>query len=163
MHIRFKTRIVMDDIQKNTKTSAGFTLVEVVVAMVVMSIMLLGTLAVFTYAVQYNRGNNMRSQALTVLQKRAELFRSAKFTSLGVTDLELAGGEYTTEDSISYPEQMKFTIKITVDDDPFTDGLQVLAKPTLKEIKLEVRPKNAQSAWESAVVSRAVIQRVRGN
>lgn len=152
--------------KKNCKNkSKGFTLVEVVVAMVVMSIMMLGTLTVFTYAVQYNRGNNLRSQSLTVLQKRAEVFRSAKFTSQGVTDPELYGGEYTAEDSVSYPQQMTFTIKITVDDDPFTDGVQVLDKKavTFKEVKLEVKPKNAQSGWESAVVSRAVIQRVRGN
>src|SRR4051812_39229819 len=78
----------------------GFSLVEVIIAMLVMTVMLLGTLTVFTYAVQYNRGNNLRSQSLTVLQQEAEVYRSTKFTPT-VTDAVLLGGTKTPKTATS--------------------------------------------------------------
>jgi type II secretory pathway pseudopilin PulG len=146
---------------------AGFSLVEVIIAMLVMIIMMMGMLTVFTYAVQYNRGNNLRSQALTVLQREAEIYRSSKFTP-SVTDSILLGGQrvYTPPPSA---DGTVFNVTVTVDNNPATIGTQTSETMpsgkacTLKEIKILVVPRDAQAAWQSAIVTDVTIQRVRGN
>ncbi len=57
----------------------GFTLVEVVVAASIMIILCVGLLTVFSYVTKINRGENLRMQALSVLQKEIEHYRSLKF------------------------------------------------------------------------------------
>lgn len=149
------------------KKEAGFSLVEVVIAMLVMTVMLLGMLTVFTYAVQYNRGNNLRSQALTVLQQEAEIYRSTKFTP-AVTDAVLLGGAKTPKAAAS-ADGTVFNVNVTVDNDPASIGIQTnetmpSGKPcTLKEIKILVTPRDTQAAWQTAIVTDLTIQRVRGN
>ena len=149
------------------KKQAGFSLIEVVIAIVVMTVMLLGTLSVFTYAVQYNRGNNLRSQALTVLQQEAEIYRSSKFTP-ALTDAALLGGTKANK-TVAAADGTVFTVSTTVDNDPATDGIQsteTLASGkacTLKEIKIQVTPQAAGSTWQTAIVTNVVIQRVRSN
>jgi Tfp pilus assembly protein PilV len=153
--------------QMRLKKEDGFSLVEMVIAILVMMVMMLGTLTVFTYAVQYNRGNNLRSQALTVLQQEAEIFRSSKFTPT-VTDSILMGGVKAAK-TVNSADGTSFTVNVTVDNDPYTDGVQTNetlssgSKCTLKEIKISVTPRNGESAWMTAVKTEVSIQRVRGN
>jgi Tfp pilus assembly protein PilV len=156
-----------DKREATSNEETGFSLVEVIIAMLVMTVMLLGTLTVFTYAVQYNRGNNLRSQSLTVLQQEAEVYRSTKFTPT-VTDAVLLGGTKTPKTATS-ADGTVFTVTTTVDNDPDTTGIQTsetmpTGRPcTLKEIKITVSPQNASAGWQTAVVSELTIQRVRGN
>lgn len=149
--------------KQKTNRQAGFSLIEVVVALLVMTVFLLGSLAVFTYAVQYNRGNNLRSQAITVLQKEAEVYRSDKFVP-SYTHPDLVAGTKTAKDAQS-ADNSWFTVSTTVDNDPATGGIQTTneSTTTLKEIKITVTPKYATANWEKAVVTTATIQRVRGN
>lgn len=150
-----------------SQNQAGFSLLEVVAAMVIMTILLLGTLTVFTYVVQYNRGNNLRSQALTVLQQEAEIYRSTKFTP-GVTDSTLLGGTKAAK-TVNSADGTAFTVNTTVDNDPWTSGIQTSetmssgANCTLKEIKITVTPQKGEAAWETAIAATLTIQRVRGN
>lgn len=149
------------------KNESGFSLVEVVIAIFVMTVMLLGTLSVFTYAVHYNRGNNLRSQALTVLQQQAEIYRSTKFTP-AVTDPDLTGGAKPTK-TPSSADSTVFNVDVTVDNDPTAGGMQTSETMpsgracTLKEIKIAVTPRDATAAWQTAVKAELTIQRVRGN
>lgn len=76
--IRNKNASVFFQIRE--KKEDGFTLVEVIIALVILMISVMGIFAVFTYATVYNTGNSMRSQALSTLQKEVEMIRSAKFT-----------------------------------------------------------------------------------
>jgi type II secretory pathway pseudopilin PulG len=153
--------------QSEKGAEAGFSLVELVIAILVMTVMLLGTLTVFTFAVQYNRGNNLRSQALSVLQQEAEIYRSSKFTP-AVTDATLLGGVKTTKIATA-ADGTAYLVNTTVDNDPATSGIQSSetmpsgSPCTLKEIKITVTPQNAQAAWQRAVVAEVVIQRVQGN
>lgn len=145
----------------------GFSLVEVVVAMLVMIVLLLGTLTVFTYAVQYNRGSNLRSQALTVMQQEAEIYRSSKFVR-SFTDTNLLGGTKATQTRTSVDNTV-FNLDVSIDNDPSTSGIQsgeTLASGkacTLKEIKITVTPQNGESNWIKAISANLTIQRVRGN
>jgi prepilin-type N-terminal cleavage/methylation domain-containing protein len=143
----------------------GFSLLEVVVAMLVMTVLLLGTLTVFTYTVQYNRGNYLRSQALSVLQKEAEVYRSGKFVK-GFTDTadpDLTGGTKANK-TVSSSDGTAFVVSITVDDNPSTPNtIDVNTATTIKEIKINVTPQKKEAAWVTAISVNTTIQRVRGN
>jgi prepilin-type N-terminal cleavage/methylation domain-containing protein len=149
------------------KNEKGFTLIEVTIALLVMTVMMMGVLTVFTYTVQYNRGNNLRSQALSVLQQEAELYRSAKFTP-SVTDPDLQGGVKPVK-TVSSADGTVFSVTATVDNDPGTTGTQTSETLstgkacTLKEISLKVLPKNQEAGWITAESTSLVIQRVRSN
>src|SRR6188768_339013 len=67
----------------------GFTLVEVIIAAGIMIILCIGTLSVFTHAVKVNTGNNLRSQAQSVLQQEVEYYRSLKFVPGAQTTADL--------------------------------------------------------------------------
>jgi len=65
--------------KNNDKREAGFTLPEVIIAGVILVIICAGTAQTFVVATQINRGNNLRMQALSVLQQEVEFYRSLKF------------------------------------------------------------------------------------
>jgi Tfp pilus assembly protein PilV len=140
---------------------AGFSLVEAVMSVVILLITLLGVFGVFTYAIAYNTGNNKRSQALSVLQKEVEQIRSAKFTPV-ITDTDLVGGVKAAKNSTA-ADGSSYKVEITVDDDPFTDGVQVDATKTIKEVTIVVSPAHQVSAWQTAIPTTVVMRRVRGN
>ncbi len=67
---------------KNPKNNdigqSGFSLIEVVLALVILLVALLGVFLSFTYAISYNAGNNSRSQALAILQQQVEKMRRSE-------------------------------------------------------------------------------------
>ena len=140
---------------------SGFSLVEAVIALVVFLILVLGIFAVLVYAVNYNMANNTRSKALAVLQQESENLRSAKFSSTTI-DTGLLGGVKTPKTVIT-DQGERFLVEVTVDDDPFSDGVQVDNGRTLKEIDLTVTPLNPTPGWQTAVPATLVIRRVRAN
>ena len=139
----------------------GFSLVEVISAMVVLLIALLGVFTVFTYCVNFNAGNNSRAQALSVLQQETELLRSAKFTPF-ITDDALTGGVKPPK-RVASADESRFSVQIVVDDDPFTDGIQTDFTRTLKEITLTVTLESPTPGWQTAVPATTVLRRVRAN
>ncbi len=154
---------------KSKKGESGFSLIEVIIALMVLLIAVLGIFATFTYATLYNGGNSQRSQALSVSQQEIELLRSAKFTPT-FTDPALTGGKKTpkpvTRTTID-GDGGSYVVNITVDDDPFTDGIQIdNAVPktkTLKEITIEVTPQAKTASWIVAIPTKVVFRRVRAN
>ena len=143
------------------KSKNGFTLVEVIIAMVIFLVVILGIFAAFTYAVAFNSGNSKRSQALSVLQREVEQMRSAKFTPTS-TDSTLTGG-VKAERTVTSSDNFVYRINVTVDDDPFTDGIQTNAAKTIKEVTIVVTPQAVNGAWETAFQSRSVLIRSRAN
>lgn len=143
------------------RSEAGFSLIETSVAMV---IILVGALAVseaFTYSILYNAGNASRTQALAILQQETELLRSKKF-SPSTTDPELTGG--TKPDKIvSAPNGGNFAVTDVIDDDPFTDGVQVDPNSTFKEITVSVRLVSPSPGWQTAIPATVIMRRARGN
>lgn len=156
----------------------GFTLIEAVIALVILLVVVSGIFAAFTYSITLNTGNSRRSQALSVLQKEVELLRSAKFVhqSFGGAD------SYTPVDcedtrrnltgtAAGVPrirhcpavDGMTYTIQTEIDDDPFTAGQQIDATKHLKEIRVTVTQPARPGSWETAYVTRAIFRRVRSN
>ncbi len=157
------------------KNDAGFTLVEVIIALVILMISVMGIFAVFAYATVYNTGNSMRSQALSTLQKEVEMIRSAKFTPT-ITDnytpgtpddgrRDLRGGTKTPR-TVTAVNGTTYTVETIVDNDPFTPLVQndaAVENPRLKEITLTVTPQSNTNGWVIAYPVRVVFRRVRSN
>lgn len=156
---------------KSCSNEAGFTLVEVIVAGGIMIILCVGILTVFSYVVRVNRGENYRMQALSVLQQEVEYYRSLKFVPNGSPN-EMNGGTYTnvrTRSSADAPVSRVFNISVTIDNDPYTAGIQVNAQVpdatcTFKEINITATPVVPETAGSWTTQPHTVtIQRVRYN
>ncbi len=161
--------------QIEEKKDGGFTLVEVIIALVILMISVMGVFAVFAYATVHNTGNSMRSQALSVLQREVEMIRSAKFTPTitgsytpGTPDdgrRDLRGGTKTPR-TVTAVNGTTYTVETIVDNDPFTPLVQndaAVPKPKLKEITLTVTPQSNTNGWVVAYPVRVVFRRVRSN
>lgn len=140
---------------------SGFSLLEAVMSTVVLLITLLGVSSVFTFSISRNTGNNRRSQALSVLQREVELVRSYKFTPT-VIDSGLIAGEKAPKYSTS-ADGSSYKVEISVDDDPYTTGIQIDNTQTLKEVTIAVTPAEQLDSWQTAVPTTLTIRRVRGN
>lgn len=146
------------------KTEKGFSIIETTAAMLILLIALLGIFSVFTYAVVYNNANSTRAKSLAILQREAEQIRSAKFTP-AIIDSILTGGK-KDDKTVSFnpgTDESKFKIQITVDDDPFTEGIQTNSAKTLKEITILVTPQASETGWQASVPAILIIRRVRSN
>jgi type II secretory pathway pseudopilin PulG len=138
----------------------GFTVVEVIVAVSIMIILCIGTLSAFSFVVKLNQGNNLRSQALTVLQAEAELYRSYKFVpDSSLTALELQAGT-RPQKNVTSRDNTPFVIDVTVINIPDTASE---AECTFKEIRIVATPVNPRPAWLADVQTQLTIQRVRSN
>ena len=160
-----KSQIELDPAAGQPRSGeAGFSLIEVAVAMVVVLIALLGVFFTLTYAITYNAGNNSRAQALAVLQEEVERLRALKFTPYS-TDADLQGGVRPVRIVVS-PNGGTFGVRVTVDNDPLTDGIQTEAdvpNPTIKEVEVRVRLEHPSPGWQAAVPATIVMRRVRSN
>jgi prepilin-type N-terminal cleavage/methylation domain-containing protein len=142
----------------------GFTLIEVLIAASIMIILCVGTLSVFSYAIKLNTGNNMRSQALTVLQAEAEFYRSLKFKpSATITDTRLIAGDYTLDPRAS-ADGTVFNVTVSISNISHLDP----ANPsetncTLKQIVIRTVMANPQPGWLANLRTELTILRVRAN
>jgi type II secretory pathway pseudopilin PulG len=146
----------------------GFTLPEVIIAGVIMIILGVGLLSAYTFVIKLNHISNVRAQALTVLQREVEQFRSFRFVP-GTTDARLNAGDYPNykigELSV---DGFSFNISVKVDNDPFDDPADPLTDiPDIdckfKQIKIVAVLQNAPADWSSNLSTEVEIQRVRSN
>ena len=142
---------------------SGFSLIEVVIALLVLMVTVMGVFAAFTYSTVYNSGNNKRSQALSVMQREVELLRSYKFNPApSVVHPDLAGGVKATK-TVTAADNASYSVDVRVDDDPFTPDVQTDATRHLKEITVTVTPMRGTDTWVTASPVTVVFRRVRSN
>jgi type II secretory pathway pseudopilin PulG len=140
---------------------SGFTLVEVLIAASIMIILCVGTLSVFSYAVKINAGNNLRSQALTVLQAETEYYRSLKFVrNTSSSNPLLNAGTYTRPQRTS-ADGTVFNITVTITNESPTGSAD--ADCTLKQITVDSVMANPQPGWLANLRTKLTILRVRLN
>lgn len=156
-----------NSIKPNLNREAGFTVVEVIVAGMLMTILCVGTLSVYSYVTRINSGENLRAQALSVLQKEVEYYRSLKFVPIGSSP-ELAAKTRTKITSPTAPrksaDNTEFDIFITINNISFNPAASTLESDcTFKEIKIEAEPRVARQGWLSNLRTNVTIQRVRSN
>lgn len=151
--------------QERIESENGFSLVEVMIALVILLISILGVFAAFTYATTYNTGNSRRSQSLSVFQQEIELLRSAKFTPTIYNDPLLTGGTKTPKVVTSQGDNNKYLVETIVDNDPVAPGIQTSGDntTTLKEITITVTPQGANGSWVLGYKTKVVLRRVRAN
>lgn len=154
-------------ISEKEKSQQGFTLVEMVIALIILFIAVMGVFATFTYATKFNRGNSQRSQALSVMQREIELLRSAKFTPAITSNSTTATPLCTSPDNGSRDltagvkaAQTRCGIDRTVYQ-VFTTVVDLNAG--MKEITLQVVPQGADGQWVTANAIRMIFRRVRSN
>jgi type II secretory pathway pseudopilin PulG len=137
----------------------GFTLVEVLVAGIIMIILSVGLLTVFSYTVKINRGENLRTQALSVLQLEVENYRSLKFVPVG-SSTQLNSGNYPNLKTRTSADGRDFNISVTIVNLPSgtTD-----ADTKYKEIKITAVPQIAETGWLANLKTDVTVQRVRSN
>lgn len=149
---------------KTRNNEAGFSLIEVVCALVILLIALLGVFVTFTYSINYNAGNSSRSQALAVLQQEVELVRSKKFTP-DETHPDLYGG-VKADRMVTATNGNEFKVSISVDNNPLTPGVIDSINEsgtTIKQITITVTLSSPTPGWQTSVPATVILQRVRGN
>jgi type II secretory pathway pseudopilin PulG len=164
--------------QKNTASSAGFSILETVVAMVIILIALLGALQAINYSIIYNAGNATRAQNLAILQQEVERLRAAKFTPAGVDSAAPPGtgpcrtdaqrditGGVKPNCTVTTSSGGRFLVSTAVDDNPFNgpNTYDVDATARIKEITVQVKLDSPSPGWQMAVPAKVVLRRTIGN
>lgn len=150
---------------------SGFSLIEVMIAFVIILVAMLGVAQAFTFAIAYNYGNKTRGQALAVMQDEIELLRSKKFTP-GFVDPDLTGGIHTK--TVTTSTGSTFTVQDQVDNEPLVDGTQddtysclnpqgTVIPCSIKEVTITVRLSAPTAGWQTAIPAVAILRRTRGN
>ena len=155
---------------------SGFTLIEVVIAMVVFLVAVLGVFLTVSYAINYNAGNNARTKTLAVMQREVERLRSAKFlpcttanvTTNRVDDLLLGGSTTRTIAASADTDNYSFLITTAVDNDPTSAAVENEAtinscNTAFKEITVTATLASPSPGWQTAVPATVVMRRVRAN
>jgi type II secretory pathway pseudopilin PulG len=141
---------------------AGFTLIEVMVAAMLMIILAVGLLSVTSHVVKLNRGNNIRIQAQSALQAEAEYYRSLRFVPVG-SDAAVNAGTYTRPNRVT-ADNSNFAISVVIINKNLVNGSTSNdATATLKEITIAATPAVAQTGWLANLNTNMTIQRVRAN
>ncbi len=164
----------MTPLAKKVRSSAGatgFTIPEVIIAGTLMIILCVGTLSVFAYVVKINRGNNLRIQALSVLQAKVEYYRSLKFVPGLETAIDLPNHRNTdlyagahTLSSITTPDGRVFNITANVTNAVPVSGPNDEANCEFKTITITAVPLvTEREAWLQNLRTNVTIQRVRSN
>ncbi len=125
-----------------------------------MIILCVGTLTTFSYAVKINRGNNLRMQALSVLQLEVEFYRSLKFVPVG-SNAALDQGTYTNVRQRPSSDGRNFNISVIVENLPAGTGD---GTATFKQITISAIPVVAENeGWLQNLNTTVALQRVRSN
>jgi len=160
-----------------SESSSGFSILETVVAMVIIMVAMLGALQAINYSILYNAGNATRAQNLAILQQEVERLRAAKFTPAGVDAAALPGdgtcrtdaqrditGGAKADCTVTAPNGGRFRVSTTVDDNPFGGtNADVDTTTRIKEITVQVRLDSPTPGWQIAVPAQVVLRRTIGN
>lgn len=157
-----------------TRRDCGFTIPELLVAGVLLIILSVGSLEVFVSAIRINGGNNLRMQALSVLQQEVEYYRSLSFVPGLHTPAnlsthrrpEMMAGTHTRPNRTS-ADGIVFSITATVtnvySDEHETPPTLTEAHVAYKQIEIVATPVATQPGWLQNLNTRVVVQRVRAN
>jgi Tfp pilus assembly protein PilV len=118
----------------------GFTMIETVVALVVMMVVGLGAASLFMYSTRNNSGAADRAAALAIAQQRMERLRSVTFTdaslNTGTTNATVVSGG------------RNYRVNTVICETAACGG-----SSTLKKITIQVTPTSAGTVWASNAVT----------
>ena len=137
----------LDKTSSHPAGELGFSLLEAVISLLLMTIVALASASLFSYSIYNNSGASDRATSIALAQEALELSRGARFNSTG-TDSSLVGG--TTSQLGIVRGSRTFDVTKTVDDDPSTTGVQINAASNFKTITITVAPRFTGKGWVSA-------------
>lgn len=114
----------------------GFTLLETVIALLLMLIVALGSASLFSFSIYNNSGGSDRAVSLAVAQQALEILRTAPFNSAN-TDVRLSAGTVIQNNVNINGRSFKIT-KIVTDN-----------SSTLKAITITVQTQSIVRGWAS--------------
>lgn len=107
----------------------GFSLLEAVIALLLMTIVALGSASLFSYSIYNNSGGSDRVTSLAIAQEALEMARSAQFNSTGTAET-LNGG--TKPQNGIVRGKRRFNLTQIVDDDPSTQVFRLTRHQILR-------------------------------
>jgi len=125
---------------QNKKNQRGFTIIETVIASLVMMVGALAVSSLFLYSTQNNIGGGDRALAMAVAQQQLERIRSVSFE-----DATLNVG--TTTSAVRTGER-NYTVQKVVADEMNTNG----SPKQLKRITIRVTPNMGGPSWSRTTV-----------
>ncbi|HBB86544.1 MAG TPA: hypothetical protein DC047_02890 [Blastocatellia bacterium] len=129
--------------QANGVSAQGFTLIETVIAMLVMTVVGLGVASAFFYAAS-NTGNAAdREMAIAVAQQRLEQLRSVAFTDATLNATSASG----VATSVTRAGRA-YSITTII-----TDANVISGAATLKTLTIKVVPQASSQAWTTSTTS----------
>lgn len=134
-------------------TQEGFTLLEIVIAMLVMMVAVLGTMSLFIFSINYNSGSRDRAMALAVAQRRLERLRNVPFDDTLLNPTTATPTPVTVN---SFGRNYSVTTVITQAPGALPNPA---TSPRRKTITVTVRPQGGRTAangtveWSFAPVS----------
>jgi Tfp pilus assembly protein PilV len=140
---------------------SGFSLVEALIAILIMTIAITGIIGVFSYSAGVNSKNRRRTQSAIIAQSQIEAFRFEIFTNTLVSNA-LQGGSKATVYTVG-DDGFNYAVDVTVDDDPFTNGIQTNSATKIKEITVTVTPVGSENSWVTASPALLVTRRSKSN
>jgi len=115
----------------------GFTLLETVIALVLMLIVALGSASLFSFSIYNNSGGSDRALSLAIAQQAMEALRGATFNGT-TTDARLNAGT-VIQSGVIRGDNRSFTVTRQVVDN----------STTLKSITISVRSDSIVNGWAS--------------
>jgi Tfp pilus assembly protein PilV len=115
----------------------GLTLVETLIALVILMVALLGVASVFLYVNKNNSGASDRAMALVIAQQQMEQLRNVPFTNAALNDTSQAGITTTVTTA-----NRSYTVVLVITD----------TGTTRKTIQIRVTPDTPSSSWAAAPV-----------
>lgn len=137
---------------KGYAATQGFTLLETVIALLVMMVVGLGASSLFVYSVRYNAGAAERAMALAVAQQKLEELRAVSWNDPLLAATPAAGTAICTAAAPCYSANEPFlATKFVVDSNNVT--VNSTTYPTTKTITIQVTPLNGSLASGVSITS----------
>lgn len=148
------------------QSQKGFSLVEVLIASMIMIALCVAALSAFSYASSVNRGNNLRSQSLSALQEEIERLRGLQFKRSGQNPVapELYAGTYDkgVKNSADGESDYRVTVIITNLPNPPSTTAPDENTVTIKQVTVKAELLGNEEKWFGGETSISMI-RVRAN
>jgi prepilin-type N-terminal cleavage/methylation domain-containing protein len=125
-----------DPAQAGFKSERGFTLIETVVALVVMMVAALGAASLFMYATRNNSGAADRAVAVAIAQQRMERLRSVTYSDASLNNV--------TTNTVDTRSGRSYRVQTVICASVACSG-----SDTVKKIIVQVTPNSAGTVWAS--------------
>ncbi|MHB1376817.1 MAG: prepilin-type N-terminal cleavage/methylation domain-containing protein [Candidatus Humimicrobiaceae bacterium] len=134
-----------NNIKKKIKEKKGFTLVEALIAIIILAIVSVLMVQGVSMARKSYSSNKLKTEATAIANQEIEKIRAMPYSDVGIKDIDPLGklADYTTsngyfvEYNVSWPEDTKRTkqVKVSVSKDPMQNKIEVVTELTpLSEI-----------------------------